>query len=82
MTTETTQETVQHDITRNDLVQLQRIVEVAQQRGAFRANEMTVVGTTYNRLSAWLEQTKPVEAEAPAEATTETVEKTAEAQKQ
>lgn len=38
----------------NDLVQLKNIVELASTRGAFRANEMLTVGTTFTRLENFL----------------------------
>lgn len=40
----------------SDLILLQNIVQVACERGAFRANEMTEIGQCYDRLSAWLAQ--------------------------
>jgi len=38
----------------NDLNAIKQIIDVASQRGAFKPNEMTVVGTTYNKLEAFL----------------------------
>lgn len=38
----------------NDLVQLKNIVELASTRGAFRANELLTVGTTFTRLENFL----------------------------
>lgn len=37
-----------------DLQAIGRIFELATQRGAFRANEMTVVGTVYDKLNGFL----------------------------
>jgi hypothetical protein len=63
-TTETTnEETVQAqdapqpstDLNINDLVALKSIVEVASQRGAFKATELEAVGKTFNKLNAFLE---------------------------
>lgn len=38
----------------NDLAGLREIVELAQSRGAFKANEMAAIGTLYNKLDAFL----------------------------
>jgi hypothetical protein len=38
---------------------LQSIVQVACERGAFRAEEMSQIGQCYDRLSAWLTQMQP-----------------------
>ena len=43
------------DLNINDLVALRNIVDVASQRGAFKAGEMEAIGKTYNKLSAFLE---------------------------
>jgi len=43
----------------NDLANIKNIIDVASQRGAFRANEMVVVGTTYDRLLAFLKSVLP-----------------------
>jgi hypothetical protein len=37
-----------------DLANLRQIIDVATKRGAFQANELEVVGNTYNRLNAFL----------------------------
>lgn len=42
------------ELTVQDLSALKQIIDVASQRGAFRPNEMTVVGTTYGKLEAFL----------------------------
>lgn len=42
------------DLTVQDLGALKAIIDVASQRGAFKPNEMAVVGTTYNKLEAFL----------------------------
>ena len=39
----------------SDLAAVKSIIDVASQRGAFRANEMEAVGKTYNKLSAFLD---------------------------
>lgn len=43
------------DLSISDLLALRSIVEVASQRGAFKANELEAVGKTFNRLNTFLE---------------------------
>lgn len=43
------------DLTINDLGTLRAIIDIASQRGAFKAAEMEVVGKTFNKLNAFLE---------------------------
>lgn len=50
----------------SDLIMLQSIVQVACERGAFRAEEMSQIGQCYDRLSAWLAQMTPAQ-ETPAQ---------------
>tara|TARA_B110000503_G_scaffold99799_1_gene149309 strand:- start:40158 stop:40400 length:243 start_codon:yes stop_codon:yes gene_type:complete len=42
------------DLSIGDLQSLKSIIDVASQRGAFKPNEMAVVGTTYNKLDSFL----------------------------
>jgi hypothetical protein len=42
------------DLTVQDLTAIKQIIDVASSRGAFKANEMAVVGQTYNKLEAFL----------------------------
>ena len=42
-------------LTLADLASLHSIIEAATQRGAFRANELTQVGSVYDKLSAFLQ---------------------------
>jgi hypothetical protein len=42
------------ELTVQDLTAIKQIIDVASSRGAFRANEMAVVGTTYNKLESFL----------------------------
>jgi hypothetical protein len=42
------------ELTVQDLTAIKQIIDVASTRGAFRANEMAVVGTTYNKLESFL----------------------------
>lgn len=43
------------DLNVNDLNALRSIVDVATQRGAFKATELEAVGKVYNRLNTFLE---------------------------
>lgn len=43
------------DLNVTDLVALRNIVDVASQRGAFKAAELESVGKIYNKLNAFLE---------------------------
>ena len=47
----------------NDLITLRRIVEIASERGAFRAPELTAVGQVYDRMNTWLQSVLPAEEE-------------------
>ena len=62
MTTEnTTQESTasdQNQLTISDLSAMKSIIDVASSRGAFRPNEMVLVGQTYTKLIAFLESVK------------------------
>lgn len=42
------------ELTVQDLNALKVIIDVASQRGAFKPNEMTTVGTTYTKLETFL----------------------------
>lgn len=42
------------DLTVNDIQSIERIINIATTRGAFRANEMTAVGQIYDRISKFL----------------------------
>ena len=57
-----------------DLAGLRQIINVAAQRGAFRAEEMEVIGRVYNKLNAFLNSLAPAQEEAAAEETTEETE--------
>ena len=43
------------DLNISDLVALKSIIEVASQRGAFKAAELEAVGKTFNKLNTFLE---------------------------
>lgn len=44
-----------YDLNLNDLNAMKVIIDIASSRGAFKPNEMTAVGQTYTKLSAFLE---------------------------
>ena len=46
-------------ITIQDIGICKQAIEVAATRGAFKAEEMAIVGATYNKVSAWLNQMQP-----------------------
>jgi translation initiation factor IF-2 len=61
-------------LTLNDLAVLRNVIEVAISRGTFKADEITVVGQTYDKLKAWLDSVaaqqaaeQPAAEEVPAE---------------
>jgi hypothetical protein len=55
--TEAQQQPAGPELNINDLVALKSIVEVATQRGAFKAGELEAVGKTFNKLSQFLDAT-------------------------
>ena len=62
-------------ITIQDIGICKQAIEVAATRGAFKAEEMAIVGSTYNKVSAWLNQMQPaVDDNAEATESTETSE--------
>jgi len=50
------------DLNISDLVALKNIIEVASQRGAFKAAELEAVGKTFNKLATFLESVTKKEA--------------------
>jgi hypothetical protein len=50
------------DLNLNDLAALRSILEVASQRGAFKAAELESVGKVFNKLNAFLESVSKKEA--------------------
>ena len=50
------------DLNINDLVALRNIIDIASQRGAFKAGEMESVGKVYNKLNMFLESVPKKEA--------------------
>jgi len=56
-----------------DIAFLLQIVEICTQRGSFRADELTQVGATYDKVKAFLDAyNKPADAESDAETVEET----------
>jgi hypothetical protein len=43
------------DLNLNDLAAIRSVLDVASQRGAFKANELEAVGKIYNKLNNFLE---------------------------
>jgi len=68
-TPETENEAQTTGLSINDLVTLRRIVEIASERGAFRAPELTAVGQVYDRMNTWLRSVLPAEEESDEELT-------------
>lgn len=50
------------DLNVTDLIALKNIIEVATQRGAFKAAELEAVGKTFNKLNTFLEAVAKKEA--------------------
>lgn len=50
-----TAQTASSELNINDLNALKSIIDVATQRGAFKAAELEAVGKVYNRLNAFLD---------------------------
>ncbi len=50
------------DLNLNDLAALKSIIEVASQRGAFKAAELESVGKVFNKLNTFLESVAKKEA--------------------
>ena len=51
-------------LTLNDMAVLRNVIEVAIGRGTFKADEITVVGQTYDKLKAWLDSVAAQQAQA------------------
>tara|TARA_B000000609_G_C24171482_1_gene350680 strand:+ start:1574 stop:1834 length:261 start_codon:yes stop_codon:yes gene_type:complete len=51
------------ELTVQDLGVLRSIIDVASQRGAFKANEMEAVGKTFNKLDSFLQTVQKAEEE-------------------
>lgn len=71
MSNQETQEAVENtapELTVQDLGNLRAIIDVAAQRGAFRAPEMEAVGSAFNKLNNFLNAVTPAQEEAVEEA--------------
>lgn len=58
---EQAQEQQAQPLTVQDLITLKSAIELGTQRGAWRANELTAVGTVYERLSLFVASLLPKE---------------------
>jgi hypothetical protein len=68
-TTDTTTDTQpQPKLTLNDVILMSNIINVASRRGAFEANEFTIVGKLHEKLVALIPKEEPI-AESSAEST-------------
>jgi hypothetical protein len=64
---EQTQQSV--GLTLQDMKILAGAIELASQRGGYRAGEMEIIGTTYNKLAQFLSASEPVPVEEGPEVT-------------
>jgi predicted proteasome-type protease len=60
----TEEATTNENLTIADLQTIVNIIDTATQRGAFRANELKVVGSVYEKTTAFLESVSEAEKEA------------------
>jgi hypothetical protein len=47
-----------NQLTINDLSAMKSIIDIASSRGAFKPNEMVIIGQTYNKLTTFLDSVK------------------------
>ena len=64
------EEATNENLTIADLQMIVNIIDTATQRGAFRANELKVVGSVYEKTTAFLESVSEAEKEAAPKAET------------
>ena len=64
---EVAQEVAAPELSINDLLAVRNIIDIASQRGAFRAAELEPVGKAYNKLNTFLEAATPKQEEAATE---------------
>ena len=64
------EEATNENLTIADLQPIVNIIDTATQRGAFRANELKVVGSAYEKTTAFLESVSEAEKEAAPKAET------------
>jgi hypothetical protein len=62
---DSSQPPAQPELTIQDLGNLRSIIDVASQRGAFRAAEMAAVGTAFNKLNDFLNAVAPQQPATP-----------------
>ena len=67
------QEQAAPDLSVQDLTAMKTIIDVASGRGAFKPNEMTTVGTVYDKLEKFLKAVAEQQAAANGEAEAEEV---------
>ena len=67
------QEQAAPDLSVQDLTAMKTIIDVASGRGAFKPNEMTTVGTVYDKLEKFLKAVAEQQAAANSEAEAEEV---------
>jgi len=53
------------DLNINDLAAIRNLIEVVTQRGAFKANELSSVGTLFDKLNAFLNAAQAAQAQQP-----------------
>tara|TARA_B100000925_G_C21967248_1_gene456193 strand:+ start:663 stop:920 length:258 start_codon:yes stop_codon:yes gene_type:complete len=71
------------NLTINDLKTIISVVDLATQRGAFRANELKTVGTVYEKVQAFLAQVEgQMKAQAEAQKPADPAQEAAPAEKQ
>lgn len=70
---ETPEQQAVESITLRDLDQIAQIIDLGAQRGAFKGNEMTVVGSLYDKLAMFLGNVKEQQDAAKAAAEAEGV---------
>ena len=70
MTTETTN-TTPNSLTVTDLLVLRNAIDLAATRGAFRANELSAVGTVFDKLALFVETVARIVEEAEEASTTD-----------
>lgn len=70
---ETQEQQAVESITLRDLDQIAQIIDLGAQRGAFKGNEMTVVGSLYDKLAMFLGNVKEQQDAAKAAAEAEGV---------
>lgn len=56
---------VQVGLTLQDLILVSQIIQLTSSRGAFHAEELQAVGTLYNKLMAFLQQTGAIKSATP-----------------